>query len=283
MSFQKKVVVIGCGDIGITLAAGLNLIGVAVYGVRRQAQRLPSTIIPIPADVTSPISLQALSEHSFDTAIITLTPGEYSQARYELIFERGVANVLAVLQARHVIFVSSSSVYHQSDDQWINEDDPTEPHRFAGQVLLRAEQLISSISIESTIVRFSGIYGPGRTRLIKQVLAGQQSPPIFSNRIHRDDCAGFLQHLMTMAWQNSYLHPCYLATDSEPALLCEVKSWLARQLGVELPVPHCAAAGRNLSRRCSNQRLLATGYSLQYPNYRSGYSAIIEAELSRPD
>jgi len=279
---DKKIVVIGCGDIGTRLALGLQRQAVQVYGLRRQVEKLPASIIAIRGDVTNPKTLQPLSKHQFDTAIITLTPGEYSEQRYQLIFAQGLANVLPWLRTRHLIFVSSTSVYHQTDGQWVNEDSPTNPSRFNGQYLLRAEKLVRSTLADSTVVRFSGIYGPDRPRLVKQVLAGRQSAATFSNRIHRDDCVGFLQHLIVRRWQNAKLHSCYLASDSEPALLSEVKSWIAQRLQVDLPKIAHGDELNSLSKRCNNQRMLESGYSLEYPDFRLGYGPIIEGYGTKP-
>ena len=61
-----------------------------------------------------------------------------------------------------------------------------------------------------------GIYGPGRTRLIDSVrdgsAVGPVGPPVFTNRIHRDDCARVLEHLLFLPDPA----PLYLAVDDDP-------------------------------------------------------------------
>jgi nucleoside-diphosphate-sugar epimerase len=151
--------------------------------------------------------------------------------------------------------------------------------------MLEAEQLLPECSFPSTSVRLGGIYGPGRTRLVDGLLRGEArydpNDRAFTNRIHRDDCAGLLAHILDLPEPE----PLYVGVDDEPAPLEAVLRWLAEQLGVPLPPPSPAAPGdasrRNRSnKRCSNARLRASGYELAYPTYREGYAELI-AELSR--
>lgn len=127
----------------------------------------------------------------------------------------------------------------------------------------------------TTIARLSGIYGPGREGLMRLVVAGrpvQESPPLYSNRIHRDDAAAALVHLLML--ENP--EDIYIVTDDLPVAKYEVVSWLARQMGCPAPekvTGHNAVSGK----KTSNQRLRDSGLKLQYPNYQAGYSQIFEA------
>ena len=60
------------------------------------------------------------------------------------------------------------SVYHQMDGSWVDETSPTEPTSFGGKELLAAENALLSSNVPGTVVRFTGIYGPDRTRMINQ-------------------------------------------------------------------------------------------------------------------
>lgn len=272
---MKKVLLVGCGDIGQPLGRQLLAAGAEVWGLRRSEGELAAGFRQIRADVTDPDSLQPLKDMNFDSAVITLVPAGFDDDSYRRVFVEGLANLLAVLRCEHIVFVSSSSVYQQSDEQWVDEDSITEPASFSGRRLLEAEALLAGCDIDSTVVRFAGIYGPGRRRLIDQVLAGEGSAAIYSNRIHRDDCVGVLAHLVAQQWAGVPLQDCYLAVDSEPVKLSELKHWLALQLGVDPATMTATAATRRASKRCSNRRLLASGYQLLYPGYRQGYTAVL--------
>jgi nucleoside-diphosphate-sugar epimerase len=147
---------------------------------------------------------------------------------------------------------------------------------------LEAEQLLAASDIPYTVIRFAGIYGPGRRRLIEQVLAKQgcpKEPPLYTNRIHRDDCVGFLAHLISLDRQGVKLARLYLGVDSEPVSMWQVKQWLAEQLAIDPAAMTAAEQTRRGSKRCSNHRMLTSGYHLLYPSYRQGYGALLAKAL----
>lgn len=268
---QAKILIIGCGKLGIGLAAELQ--EAEVFGLRRSAGEL-ANIKTLQADVTNIDSLHILKNHHFDSIIVTLTPSEFSDERYKSIYVDGLANVLKVCSFDFCVFVSSTSVYHQSNEEWVNEQSPTLPESFSGKRLLEAESLLKNHN--SCIVRFAGIYGPSRFRLIEQTIAGQGSPELFSNRIHEQDCVRFLAHLLRLRWQGKAIEPLYIGIDNEPVKLSEVKYWIAEQLGYDRSHLTEQAATRRGSKRCSNKQMLESGFSLNYPSFREGYSELIK-------
>jgi len=127
------------------------------------------------------------------------------------------------------------------------------------------------------IVRFSGIYGPGRTRMLDQIVAGKgrpAQPQQWSNRIYSEDCAGVLAHLVREFGAGKALESVYIATDSAPVTQHDLRIWLAQQLDVEL---QDEIVEQKAIRRCSNQRLLDSGYQFLYPSYKEGYQSLIDA------
>lgn len=281
----KKVLLVGCGDIGNCLGILLIRKGAQVWGLRREPSGVKAPIQPLQADVTDDQSLEVLNPLSFDYVVVTLTANHFSDNAYRITYVHGLRNILAALIKKqfsgHLFFVSSTSVYHQRDGQWVDEQSPTMPVSFAGLRMLEAEELANNCSISATILRFSGIYGPGRHRLIKQVLALQSCPdhpPLYTNRIHRDDCVGVLVHLIDQHCRGNAIDTLYIGTDSQPATLHSVIAWLAQQLGVDSDAMRSVKSQRNNSKRCSNRRLLASGYQLRYPDYQSGYQKLVENE-----
>ncbi len=179
-----------------------------------------------------------------------------------------------------MFFASSTAVYAQQNGEWVDENSKTEPAHFRGTRLLEAEQIVLRAPVPGVVVRFGGIYGPRRTRLIDKVRAGnavyRKTPPQYSNRIHRDDCAGSLHHLMELADRK----PIYLAVDSDPADERTVLRWLAGALGS--PEPRVAqGTDHSVVNRCGNKRarndqLIRSRYTFRYPTFREGYRALIE-------
>lgn len=277
---QEKLLIIGCGDIGQRLAHQLDPNNYQITGLRRH----PPADLPYlqyqSCDVTAAGQLETvLGDENFDVIVISMTPAERSDAGYEQAYVHTCRNLVAGLkryqrQPRLVIFVSSTAVYGQDDGSWVDEQSPTGPESFSGKRLLEAEQIIQRSGFAHCIVRFSGIYGPGRYRLIEQVKQGRASASShYTNRIQADDCAGVLGHLIEQQRTHT-LVPVYLASDSSPAPMIEVVSWIAGQLGVTDFVAPDAVNERG-NKRISNQRLLASGYKLRYEDFRSGYAELV--------
>ena len=150
----------------------------------------------------------------------------------------------------------------------------TVPPRFNGHILLEAEAIVREAAETGINVRLSGIYGPGRTRLVRKVRDGEVAATgSWTNRIHVEDCAGVLHHLMRLG----YPEALYLGSDDEPVTTADVATWLSTQLDVPAPP---AAQTERLNKRCRNARLRDTGYRFQYPTFREGYRPIVREFLS---
>ncbi|MDE1465219.1 NAD-dependent epimerase/dehydratase family protein [Spartinivicinus poritis] len=275
---QKSCLIVGCGDIGTRLAKLMFSKGFKVWGVRRNTDLLPSDINPVTSDIASERTF--LNWPVCDYVVYSVAASERSDEGYRQAYVKGLANLLSWMEktkqnTRRLLYVSSSRVYHQQEDEWVTEASETLPTGL-GLRLLEAEQLLNSTDIPTTAVRFSGIYGPGREYLLKQVRAGYgivgANDP-YTNRIHQDDCAGILAYLIEQDSLGVQLAECYNGVDNHPAKLSEVTSWLATQLNTIPTLPLSRSTGS--SKRCSNQRLLDLGYQFKYPDYKAGYQEII--------
>ena len=273
---SKSILFLGFGDVARRTAALLpecRRIGVA------RSARTGLDGVEFWQGAADSLSVRQCLEHQFfDAVVLTLTPTEYSPAAYELSYVETLRTLLPIWRGNPpglIVFVSSTSVYHQADGEWVDEQSPTHPAHFSGQTLLRAEELLLDMGLSSCVVRFAGIYGPGRDFLLRQIRAGKGGSTDYTNRIHADDCAGVLAHLLQRHWRGEPLERLYLGCDSNPAPGIEVRRWLAERVGIEPNglVPSVSERGGN--KRCANGRLLATGYEMQYPSYREGYGALL--------
>ncbi len=283
---KEQVLIVGCGDIGARFA-NITTDTYAITGLRRRPPDDTERLHYQTCDVTNPDDLDTVFKRSaFNVILVTMTPSERTDSGYERAYVQTCKNLIASLQKyrckpRLLVFVSSTGVYGQADGEWVDENSPTEPDNFSGKRLLEAEGIILNSGFTCTIVRFSGIYGPGRNRLIEQVLQGRALlTSQITNRIHVDDCAAALFHLVELHRQGAQLNPIYIATDSVPVTMAEVMTWLAQQLGKTLPATMNEVGAQdgkteNSNKSCCNQRLLATGFRLCYPSYQEGYAAIL--------
>ena len=286
-----RVLIAGCGYVGSVLASELVAAGHEVFGLRRDPSGLPRGVIPLAADLLVLDSLNAVPE-GIDYVVYTAAPDARGQGEdamrkaYRAIYLDGFDNLLRALvevgeKPRRVLFASSTSVYGQRRGEWVDEGSSTEPSRFTGDMLLLAEGLLRGSPFAGTSVRFGGIYGPGRTRLLQRVRSGEarwhRGGPHYTNRIHRDDAAGVLRHLIERAVNDELI----VGVDCEPTDERSVLEWLAEQLGAPMPKPLDAVqdgGARGVgSKRCRNARLLASGYGFRYPSFRDGYAPLLDA------
>ncbi|MGH1462559.1 MAG: SDR family oxidoreductase [Neptuniibacter sp.] len=280
---QSTILIAGCGDVGSKLGTLLLQQGHKVIGLRRNINQLPPGIQGISTDLTQFDALSsALKEiQTCDILVYATAASQHNEDGYQAAYVDGVTNVLNALpvKPKHLFFTSSTSVYHQNDHEWVDEKSPCNPQSFSGKIMLQAEKQIFSSDIPASVVRFSGIYGPGRTRLIQRVKGGDGAPaePLqYSNRIHRDDCAGVLNHLIDKVLSHEPVENCYLATDDDPVSLHEITYWLAKEMGVEILTE--TFSRRTGSKRCSNRQLKESGYQMKYPCYQEGYSELLSKQ-----
>ncbi|MCK9563302.1 MAG: NAD(P)H-binding protein [Bacteroidales bacterium] len=274
-----KIFLIGFGDIARRLASRLVADGCDVSALRRTAMG-ESGIRTFRGDCRDEALLAEVLAGQ-EAVVVTLAPDAFTEQSYRDTYEAGARALARVLTAasappRQVLWVSSTSVYGESDGGWVHEATPARPQGFSGRSLLAAEDIIRRQPVPAVVVRFSGIYGPGRTRLVDQVRGGHCAPPRppqWSNRIHSEDCAGVLHHLIRRQRAGKQLAPLYLGTDCEPVPLHEVHQWLAQRLGVAVVENPDVAMRAN--RRCSNTLLLASGYRFIYPTWREGYADLL--------
>jgi len=281
-----RVLIAGCGDLGCELGRRLVDDGIAVTGLRRSQQPLPHGIATFQADLTQPATLAPLAALRPDILVYSAAADAGSDDSYRRQYVDGLRNVLAVLREcatlRHVFFVSSTSVYGQQgadthDEARFDESTAAQPDDFRGHRLLEAESLLPAAGYGHTVLRLSGIYGPGRTRLLRLAADAGAWPArnAWTNRIHRDDAAAFVAFLIRRTLAGEAVHDRYVVSDSEPAPQYTVLMWLAQQLGkqvADIAVPP-AAGGKRLS----NARMLQSGFQLAYPDYRAGYSALMRS------
>lgn len=295
---MAKILIIGCGAIGSELAGVLSRQGHQVTGLKRKPPVSESSCINyVAADISSVEDLHML-DSDFTQVFFIVSPDGRNEQSYRSVYEIGLKNLLERLPMANWFLVSSTSVYGQTQGEWVDEDSITEPDNIASQLIRQAEQTLMAFNQANIVVRFSGIYGPGREYLLRlalQIPEIQQTPPYFTNRIHQRDCVGVLGFLLEQRLAGKALAQCYVASDDDSAPTWEVMSWLADQLKCQAPTakegsgaemlptfksdarlfPIGAQAGMN--KRCNNARLKALGYKFQYPGYKDGYLELIKA------
>jgi nucleoside-diphosphate-sugar epimerase len=278
---MDKILIAGCGAIGLDLACALADTGHQVTGLKRNPPTLGRKNLDfVKADISRSGDLDEL-EHDFDHVFFILSPDNRDESSYRRVYESGLDNLSEKLGNAGCkapwIFVSSTSVYGQCQGEWVDENSATEPASMQSRILLSAEQKLLALSSDNVIVRFSGIYGPGRLFLINKAKTKpviQVNPPYYTNRIHQRDCVAILKFLLEKRLSGTRLEQCYLASDDAPATLWEVMTWLAQTVGLPPPVAD-SDKHSDMNKRCRNERIKQLGYVFEYPDFRSGYTELV--------
>lgn len=270
---MKTIAFLGYGDIAERTSALLQFAGYThMRGMCRtpETKNNPAHIQLLAGDASNATDIERLVDAEVDVIVITLTPNRSKEDAY---FNGYVLPCRLLQHHLHsqglnprIIYVSSTGVYHQRDGEWIDEQSPVEPTDHQGKMLLQAEQVVSSAAEQVSVLRCSGIYGPNRTRLAEMLISGEAVvTPAWTNRIHADDVAGFIAHLIQQPAQQQ---PLFLVSDDEPLPQEEAYGRLAERLGVDLSTfPRSDDIGRRGSKRISNRLLHASGYQLLHPTY----------------
>lgn len=306
-----RVLIVGCGYVGLPLGAELVRQGHTVFGLKRSADDMElraAGITPLHADITRAETLTGLPRE-FDWVVNCVASGGGDAEAYRQLYLVGNRNLIEWLRPsppRRYVYTSSTSVYGQNDGSLVVETDPVSPPTETGLVLVATENLLLASAVTGgasvpasrsdegsrarsphpfpvVILRLAGIYGPGRGHWFKQFLRGEArlegDGSRYLNMIHRDDVVG----VIIAALQGGAPVPSvFNVVDNEPVSQHDFFEWLAGQLGKPMPpsVPADAEANRKrgvTNKRVSNQRLKKMlGYQFKYPTFRQGYAAEIE-------
>lgn len=280
----KKHLFIGFGQLASRCAARMAGRDHMIVGISRSQKPHDSAVSLWVGDLKSGAMLDRLSETYFDTVSITLTPDAYNEAAYYQTYVEAVDALTAIWQNNNapgrIVFVSSTSVYGQSQGEWVNEQSVAEPHRPSAKMLREAELRILRHFEQAVVVRFSGIYGEKRDFLLRQVRDQKAGDENYTNRIHEADCCGVICHLLTLP--NIAAYRVVLASDCCPVSSQEIRQWLAGELNVELSEV-ATQTSRGGNKRCDNRLLLQSGYKFMYPTYKEGYQEGIKRFLLNAD
>lgn len=268
----SDVLLVGCGDLNTAVGLALAEQGRRVVGIRRRGDLVPAPLEGLSADLTQ--EAPALPPLDLDLLVVALTARPRTEEAYRATYVEGLGRALDAVEAaglspRRAVLVSSTGVIADGPvDELLDESTAPDPRDAPAEQLLASEQLFAERLPHGTVLRLSGLYGHSEPRLVDQVRRREVGDPHrWTNRIHRDDAAAAIVHLLTMAQDPDDL---YLGTDDEPSQLGDVAGFVAEHLGLDRPEPADTAQGHG--KRLSNARLRSTGWAPAYPTYREGYA-----------
>jgi len=280
---KKRLLWLGYGDIAKRCFPILAKQQFEVSAVCRSDKVAVPSVSLIKGDLSHFDFVRDLLEIQPEYIVLTLTPVNRSAEGYRESYLRITHNLIDACLAsnvspKKVLFVSSTSVYHQQDGSCVDESSVTKPTRETAKILLESEKVLRNSNLDVLCLRFSGIYGQGRTRLIQQVLSGIGGGEQWTNRIHSEDCAHIIAFLIEQAQAGVSLPETILASDDTPVPSRELRDWIAQSLGLgKGHLRHSEELSSHKNKRCANSLLSSMGYRFIYPSYREGFQAQLES------
>jgi nucleoside-diphosphate-sugar epimerase len=286
-----RVLIVGCGYVGLSLGAELVKQGHEVLGLRRNSGAEPELnaagITPLLGDITQPDHLAKLPSQ-YDWVINCVSSSGGGAEDYRRVYLQGTQNLINWLSAappKKFVYTSSTSVYGQTDGSSVKESSPAEPAVETGKILVEAEKVLvesaQQRSFPAAILRVAGIYGPQRGYWFQQYLKNEAKiegkGERLLNMIHRDDVVGAI----VAALKSGRAGEIYNAVDDEPVTQLAFFQWLSATLGKWMPpfadeVETAERKRGQTHKKVSNRRLkMELGYQFKYPNFRQGYTAEI--------
>ena len=270
--------ILGCGYLGRVVARRWLAAGHRVVALTRShAGDLRSLgIEPVVGDVTDP----GLRIPTADVVLYSVGMDRSDGKSMRDVYVGGLTNVLNVLpDVRRFAYVSSTSVYAQTDGGWVDEPSPTEPVEESGRVVLECERLLRERRPDAAVLRFAGIYGPDRVIRRAAVERGEPlaaDPDGSLNLIHVKDGATAVFE----AADRAPARATFNIADDRPVTRREFYTELASLLGA--PAPRFAPADERTNRRISNRRMRSElGVELRFPDSRTGLRDALGRESVR--
>lgn len=269
----NSLVWIGAGDLAQRTLPHLRKSNWQSFAVNRSGQAT-NFQHSLTADVTDGSSLTALPTATH--IVYSVTPGGRTPENYAAVYEMGLKNLLKQIDKSNLkrfVFISSTAVYGPNSAAQ-DELSSLNPPAFNGAALLKAEQFLrAELGNKLTVIRFSGLYGPGRNYLFTRLRAGKvtvnPAADNYANRIHIDDAARVCAHVLQLPKPAD----CYVGTDSTPLPTSQLYTHIAQLLGA--PAPTLDSSLAYDSKHFSNQRLLSSGFDFLYPETLVGYQSLI--------
>ena len=267
---MPRILIAGCGYVGAATADLFHGAGWEVEGWTHSGQ-VAGKPYPISAVDISDRAAVAAAASAFDAVIHCASSGGGGAESYRRIYLEGARNLLAELRPRTFLYTSSTSVYAQTGGEWVDEESAAEPAQETGRILRETEEFVRQNG--GCVARLAGIYGPGRSALLRKFLSGdariEEGAPRYLNQAHRADIAAALLHLVTAPNESQIVN----VSDDQPMTQRECYEWLATKLDRPIPAATSQRGERKRgasNKRVSNRRLRGLGWQPQFPSFPSG-------------
>jgi nucleoside-diphosphate-sugar epimerase len=271
---MPRIVIAGCGFVGLATARVLHAAGWDVLGLTHSAESAEALrdekFAVAPCDISDADAVRAVAARlgeKPDAVIHCASSGRGGADAYRSVYLEGARNLHDAFAPARLLFTSSTSVYAQADGATVNEDSPAEPARETGRLLRETEEFV--LARGGIVTRLAGIYGPGRSVLLRKFFTGEAviegDGGRIVNQVHRDDIASALHVLIEKRAAG-----IFNVSDDAPIPQREIYAWLAQHFALPLPPSGPIDPNRKrgwTSKRVSNAKLRALGWAPMFPSF----------------
>ena len=282
LEIKEKLLIVGCGKLGFKIGNSLSK-KFEITGIKRKKSNDEVRFQVLELNIFSNEFTQKIKSINPDYIIYSVAADNQTEESYQDAYVSGLRLSMDAAffcsNIKHFFFISSTRVYGQKTEDFLSEFTEPLPNDFGGRALLEGENLLKNKSLPSTILRLSGIYGGERVYMLGLAKRPEDWPDSnrWTNRIHEDDIVHFISFLLDKI-KVMPLEPLYLLTDNLPVPIYDVLNLIR----VELNLPANKQIGnvKLLGKKLKSKIIPALNFDFEYPDYRNGYTSIVQNILS---
>jgi nucleoside-diphosphate-sugar epimerase len=292
---RTRVLVVGCGDVGLRVARQLPA-RVRVIGLTSTPGRVPELrargITPLTGNLDAERTLRRLAGIAHHVVHLAPPPSEAQEQWWR---DRRTQALLQTLRRRSpprtLVYASTSGVYGDCGGARVTEARSVSPHTPRAQRRVDAERQVRFFArgsgARASILRIPGIYAPDRAggtprdRLLKGTPVLAAPDDVYTNHIHADDLA---RAVVAALWRGRPLR-AYNASDDSELKMGDYFDLAADLYGLPRPprversaaqdqLPLMVLSFMSESRRLDNSRMKGElRVTLRHPTVASGLRA----------
>ncbi len=292
-TLNESLVIFGCGYVGLALAKECVNLGWSVTALTRNPESARKAEEAGAHSIVGNLQDDrwwAKIPKGVDHAVNCVGASSPTVEGYQESYLQGMQSIIQWIKqrgnpVRSLVFTSSSSVYPQTDGSLVDEESDTSGVSARGQILLSAEKLClgvsDSVAACKGVIRFSGLYGPGRHLLVDKIERGEPmtgSPDRILNLLHRDDAVSSI--LALLQGSSGVTGGIFNASDGQHATRGEIARWVAQRLNVQEPVFTGVGDTRGGHRLVDASKISQVlGWKPKFPDFQSGYEDFLASKI----
>lgn len=289
---RHRILVVGCGDVGLRLAAQLaprvRLLALTSSPERRPELRARG-LAPLQGDLDAPRSLLRLAGLAHSVVHLAPPASDAPEAWWRDLRTQALLRVLRLrTPPRALVYGSTSGVYGDCGGELVTEARLVHPRTPRAQRRVDAERQLRwfgrGAGVRTSVLRIPGIYAPDRPggtpreRLLKGTPVLRAEEDVYTNHIHADDLARALAAALWRARPQRVYH----ASDDTVLKMGDYFDFAADLYGLPRPprvarsvaqeqLPLSLLSFMGESRRLDNARLKRElRVRLRHPSVREG-------------